>query len=166
MAEFGIPMSELDAFPTIKGSDKGRRLLFRVPDGMSLPYCKLSWPIRDDASKSYTVFELRAACDGKQRQDVLPPSYHPTANRPYTWTVQPASSRDEWPTPPEWLLAIWGAWDAFKPQLQDACPWSVKAKPVPASCTGGDRATTQTANTDRRTPGACAADSGSGAVRL
>lgn len=133
MAEFGIPMSELDRYPTIKGSDKGRRLLFRVPDGLVLPYCKLNWPTRDDAAKRYTVFELRAACDGKQRQDVLPPSYHPTANRPYAWQVQPAASRDEWPTPPEWLLAIWGAWDAFKPQLQDACPWAVKAKPVPVA---------------------------------
>lgn len=131
MAEFGIPMSELDKYPTIKGSDKGRRLLFRVPDGVVLPYCKLNWPTRDDAAKRYTVFELRAACDGKQRQDVLPPSWHPTANRPYAWQVQPAASLDDWPTPPEWLLAIWGAWDAFKPQLQDACPWSVKAKPVP-----------------------------------
>ena len=133
MAEFGIPMSELDGYPTIKGSDKGRRLLFRVPDGMTLPYCKLNWPTQGDASKRYTVFELRAACDGKQRQDVLPPSWHPTANRPYAWQVQPAASRNEWPTPPEWLLAIWGAWDAFKPQLQDACLWTVKAKPVPAA---------------------------------
>src|SRR5690606_27520997 len=57
----------------------------------------------------------------------------PTANRPYAWQVQPAASRDEWPTPPEWLLAIWGAWEAFKPQLQDACPWAAKAKPIPAA---------------------------------
>lgn len=133
LAEFGIPLTELDGYPTIKGSDKGRRLMFRVPEGVELPYCKLNWPKQDDKAKRYTVFELRAGCDGKQRQDVLPPSWHPTANRPYEWQVQPAASIDEWPTPPDWMLAIWTAWDAFKPQLADACPWSEKVKPVPAA---------------------------------
>lgn len=129
--EFGIPADELWNFPTIQGNQKGRRIIFRVPDGAELPYAKLNWKREDDDSKSYTVFELRSACDGRQRFDMLPPSIHPDTGKPYAWIVQPASSRDEWPTPPEWLLAIWGAWDAFKPQLQDACPWTVKAKPVP-----------------------------------
>ena len=32
--------------------------------------------------RSYTVFELRGSCDGKARQDVLPPSIHPDTNMP------------------------------------------------------------------------------------
>lgn len=70
----------------------------------------------------YTVFELRSATDGKQRQDVIPPSMHPDTGMPYRWHTQP---RDEWPEPPVWLLAMWKDWDKFKPQLAAMCPWSV-----------------------------------------
>ena len=125
LSEFGIPTTELDAFPTIQGSSKGKRLLFRVPDGQSLGYHKVNWPKQDDHSKKYTVFELRSVPDGedKQRQDVLPPSIHPDTGEPYRWLVQPASDRASWPDPPAWLLAIWTSFSAFKPQLEDACPW-------------------------------------------
>lgn len=123
MEEYGID-DDLSKYPTIQGRDKGRRLLFRVPPDTSLPYVKLNWPTKDDARKKYTVFELRSGCDGKQRQDVLPPSIHPDTKAPYRWIVQPASDFDGWPEPPAWLLSIWSAWDSFKPQLQDACPWS------------------------------------------
>lgn len=131
LREFGIPESELDAFPTIQGASKGKRLLFRVPDGVTLNYQKINWPTEADHSKRYTVFELRAVADDKQRQDVLPPSIHPDTGEPYRWLVQPASDRDSWPGPPAWLLAIWTAFSAFKPQLEDACPWR-PAKPKPA----------------------------------
>lgn len=138
--EFGIDPEPLWTYPTIRGRDKGRRLLFRVPDNASLPYTKLNWKREDDPAKSYTVFELRAACDGKQRQDVLPPSVHPDTGKPYVWLTQPPKPNEEWPEPPEWLLSMWTAWDSFKPQLQGACPWlpkqepqaSVKAKPPQA----------------------------------
>ena len=70
--EFGIPPESLADFPTIQGRDKGRRIMFRVPEGADLPYAKLNWPTEADPTKRYTVFELRAATDGKQRQDVLP----------------------------------------------------------------------------------------------
>jgi putative DNA primase/helicase len=131
MAEFGIPESELNGYPTIEG--KGRRIMFRVPDGASLPYHKLTWPKQDDPKKRYTVIELRAATDGKQRQDVLPPSMHPDTGKPYRWAVQPPKPDASWPTPPAWLLSIWEAWDKFKPQLQDACPWAERApEPEPA----------------------------------
>lgn len=119
-AEFGIDLGELSEYPTIQGASKGKRIMFKVPDGVNLPYVKLNWPTKEDPKKKYTVFELRAAGDGKQRQDVLPPSIHPDTNKPYKWLVQPTS---EWPTPPSWLLALWQAWDAFKPQFQAACPW-------------------------------------------
>jgi len=68
----------------------------------------------------YTVFELRSGCDGKQRQDVLPPSIHPDTGQPYRWLVQPT---DQWPEPPHWLLAMWRDWERFKPQVKAMCPW-------------------------------------------
>lgn len=121
LEEFGIPADALDSYPTIKG--KGRRLMFRVPEGLMLPYCKVNWPRKEDQKKHFTVFELRAACDGSQKQDVLPPSVHPETKRPYEWIVKPPKTLADWPTPPDWLLAIWQAWEAFKPQLQGVCPW-------------------------------------------
>lgn len=124
--EFGIDPEELWEYPTVQGAKKGRRLIFRVPEGVELPYTKLNWK-REDDTKSYTVFELRAACDGRQRFDMLPPSIHPDTHEPYKWIVQPPKPGQEWPTPPQWLLTIWTVWDKFKPQLQAACPWA----PVP-----------------------------------
>lgn len=129
--EFGIDPQELWKYPTIQGRDKGRRLMFRVPADVSLPYTKLNWKREDDPSKSYTVFELRAACDGKQRQDALPPSVHPDTGKPYKWIVQPPKPEQDWPEPPQWLLAMWTAWDSFKPQLQAACPWEETPQPQP-----------------------------------
>lgn len=128
--EFGIDPEPLWRYPTIRGRDKGRRLLFRVPDSASLPYTKLNWKREDEPAKSYTVFELRAACDGKQRQDVLPPSMHPDTGSPYVWLTQPPKPDEPWPTPPDWLLAMWTAWDSFKPQLQAACPWAEQPEPI------------------------------------
>ena len=75
------------------------------------------------------MVEFRASGDGKQRQDVLPPTIHPDTGKPYTWQVQPPKD-GEWPTPPDWVLAIWTAWDKFKPQFIDACPWGPKPEQV------------------------------------
>lgn len=124
LEEFGIPADALDAYPTIQG--RGKRVMFRVPDGVHLPYCKVNWPRQDDPKKHYTIVELRAACDGSQKQDCVPPAIHPTTLKPYEWTVKPPKTLAEWPTPPDWLLAIWTAWDSFKPQLQQVCPWAAK----------------------------------------
>lgn len=118
---YGIELDELIAStPTIKGASKGVRLMFRVPEDTELPYQKLNWKRDDDSAKSYTVFELRAASGDKQRQDVIPPSIHPDTLKPYTWVTQP---RDDWPTPPRWLLAMWTDFDRFKGQMQSMCPW-------------------------------------------
>lgn len=125
--EFGIPHDALESFPTIRG--RGKRVMFRVPDEVQLPYCKVNWPKQDDQKKHYTIIELRAACDGSQKQDVLPPSVHPETNKPYAWEVKPPKTLAEWPTPPDWLLAIWTAWDSFKPQLHGVCPWLPKPEP-------------------------------------
>lgn len=123
LVEFGIPLETLDSCPTIQGAAKGKRVMFRVPDGMDLPYVKLNWPKQEDPKKHFTVFELRSSNGDKAKYDALPPSIHPDTKLPYKWLVQP---RIDWPTPPDWLMAIWGAWDAFKPQMKDACPWLVK----------------------------------------
>lgn len=141
MEEFGIPADSLDSYPTIKG--KGKRLLFRVPEDTALSYAKLNWPRQDDPKRHFTVVELRISSGDKQRFDVLPPSIHPDTQEPYTWLVQPPRNAEDWPTPPNWLLAIWEAWDCFKPQLRDACPWSVKPEPpkaatAPAASYDGD----------------------------
>lgn len=86
---------------------------------------------------SFCVFELRSSCDGRQRQDVLPPSIHPDTGKPYRWVTQPAKN---WPEPPPWLLAIWQDYDKFKPQFAACCPWvevpeipKSKVKPKPVS---------------------------------
>ena len=164
LAEFGIDQATIDQLPTIRG--KGRRIMMRVPAGVTLPYCKLNWPSKNDPTREkhkaalriaselsakdparaervrkvakrwamYTVIELRTAGDGHQRFDVLPPSVHPTTKQPYAWEVQPSKTLGEWPEPPSWLLAIWRAWDSFKPQLQACCPWlppePVKKQPI------------------------------------
>lgn len=164
LAEFGIPEEELDGLPTIKGGPNGKRIVLKIPNGVHLDYHKLSWPnkndpdgskhrqlmrdaaqakadgnldlessIRDQAKAlaSYAVLEIRA---GDNRFDVLPPSIHPDTGKPYRWIVQPAKSLDDWPEPPGWLMAIWGAWSDFKPQLEAACPWAPKPerKALPA----------------------------------
>ena len=76
----------------------------------------------------YTVFELRSSTDGKQRQDLLPPSIHPETNKPYKWLSQP---KEEWPEPPSWLIAMWTDWGKFKPQLAAMCPWLPVEKQLP-----------------------------------
>jgi hypothetical protein len=143
--EFGIPPEELDAYPTIQGASKGSRILFRVPDDMQLAYHKVNWPCKDDPKKHYTVFELRASSEGKQRFDVLPPSIHPDTQQPYRWLTQPPK-QGGWPTPPAWLMAIWSAWGSFGPQLKDACPWydapkPKASKPKPAPTDSSDKLT-------------------------
>lgn len=128
---YGIDLDELIAStPTLKGSEKGMRLVFRVPDGVDLGYSKLNWHRESDPSKSYTVFELRAASGEKQRFDVLASqSKHPDTGRPYTWITQP---RTDWPTPPLWLLTLWSKFEHMKPQLVSMCPWLPVAEPVSA----------------------------------
>ena len=70
----------------------------------------------------YTVFELRSACDGSQKQDVLPPSWHADAGKHYEWITEP---NGKLPEPPEWLLTIWTQFkDKFEVQFKMACPWA------------------------------------------
>lgn len=131
--EMGIALDELIANnPTIQGNAAtGCRIMFKQPaDGVG--YAKLSWPQQSNRKKSYAVFELRGSCDGKARQDVLPPSIHPDTNMPYVWLTEPAVSAAEWPEPPAWLLVLWREWDKVKHQFQSMCPWSENISAPPA----------------------------------
>lgn len=125
--EFGWNLDDVLAqHPTIQGRAPGFRVMFRVPDGITLAYHSLTWPHRDDAKRRKTVFEIRAA-DTQQRQDVLPPSIHPDTGQPYVWLTKPNGVI---PEPPAWLIALWKNWDALKPQLQGLCPWAPE-RPTP-----------------------------------
>lgn len=70
----------------------------------------------------YTVFELRSATDGSQKQDVLPPSFHFDAGKNYEWLTPPADGFSE---PPPWLLTVWSEFkEKFELQFKMACPWA------------------------------------------
>ena len=126
--EFGWDLDQLRAsYPTIQGSPGGFRVMFRVPDGIDLPFHKLHWPRKDDPRRVSVVWELRAS-KGQQLQDVLPPSIHPDTGRPYVWLTRPSNGFLE---PPDWLLKLWQNWDALKPQIEAVCPWAPKPKPRP-----------------------------------
>lgn len=124
--EFGWNLDELvSSNPTIQGQPPGLRVMFRVPEGMALPYHQLTWPKQDDPKKRFTVWEIRSADADQQRQDVLPPSIHPATGQPYTWLTKPKAPAGLLP-PPDFLLQIWANWDALKPQFQSVCPWGEK----------------------------------------
>lgn len=126
--EFGWNLDELvQQHPTIQGQPPGMRVMFRVPEGMALPYHQLQWPRQDDPKKRFTVWEIRSADADQQRQDVLPPSIHPDTGKPYTWVTKPKQGTGLLP-PPDFLLQIWANWDALKPQFQALCPWAEKPK--------------------------------------
>lgn len=125
-AEFGWRLDELvSRHPTIQGRAPGMRVMFRVPDGVTLKYHALTWPKQGQPGR-ITVFEIRAA-DDQQRQDVFPPSIHPDTGAPYVWLREPAD--EGFPEPPEFLLRLWENWDALKPQLQAVCPWAERKQP-------------------------------------
>lgn len=127
--EFGWDLDALLQYPTIQGSPGGFRVMFRVPEGISLQYHALTWPKQDGSRGRFTVWEIRAA-DTQQRQDVLPPSIHPDTQRPYVWLTKPKAT-EGLPTPPDFLLQMWQHWDKLKPQLQSVCPWAEKPQHQP-----------------------------------
>lgn len=127
-----LPYAKLNwPHPDDPDGSKHRDLIRRASEAKASGDAEEEARLREEAKAlgNYTVLELRAATDGKQRQDVLPPSMHPDTGRPYKWIVQPAKSHEEWPEPPDWLLVMWTQWDRFKPQLKSACPWAVDEDP-------------------------------------
>ena len=124
--EFGFEFMKLsEQYCSLIGS--APRVMFRVPEGESLGYCKLNWIGKD--GKSHTVLELRSVLSehDKQRQDVLPPSIHPDTKKPYEWIKRPSEVGIV--EPPEWLLNIWKNWDFFKSQLESVNPFVEQHKP-------------------------------------
>src|SRR5690625_190496 len=99
-----------------------RDLLHQAREARDEGNTELEEELKNEAKKHamYTVFELRSATDGSQKQNVLPPSIHPETQQPYRWLTQP---RKDWPEPPKWLIALWQEFDKIKPQMMAACPW-------------------------------------------
>lgn len=106
----GIDLKSLfeapDAVAVISGVGGHGKLLYAMPFGMAIPSKKLI-ATADDGSK-FNYLDFRCATkEGMTTQDVLPPSIHPTTNRPYQW-----AGRGKWehlPTIPAALLAVWQA---------------------------------------------------------
>jgi hypothetical protein len=106
LAEHGIDLDALldteDAVQISSGKKDSRKLLFRLPEGISpIPMKKIVDPETGD-----TVLEFRcASANGLTVQDVLPPSIHPDTGKPYQW-----AGKGNWraiPTIPSALLTVW-----------------------------------------------------------
>lgn len=107
-------------------SREGRaKLLYRVDEDQREVVCRkraLNWRTPDKSS--FCVIEFRA---GEGLQDVLPPSIHPTTERPYEW-------RGDWrrmPRLPDALLEVWRQWDVSLAVMRDADPCKGKAQVIP-----------------------------------
>jgi len=123
LAEFAIDGEALLAgAPRIIGREGRDKAIFRVPENFELGRRSLAWPAMTSGGKPITVFELRAG----DVQDVLPPTIHPDTHQPYRWRTGTEPFGREIPMLPAQLLAIWQAWDSFKPQLMAICPWAPK----------------------------------------
>ena len=106
LADRGVDLEALldadDAVQISSGKKDSRKLLFRLPEGISpIPMKKIVDPATGD-----TVLEFRcASANGLTVQDVLPPSIHPETGNPYQW-----AGKGNWraiPTIPSALLTVW-----------------------------------------------------------
>lgn len=70
LAEFGFDYAELDKYPTIQGASKGKRIMFRVPEGAQLPYTKLNWPSKLDPTGDKHRALLRKANEHKKNGEL------------------------------------------------------------------------------------------------
>lgn len=128
--EFDL-LGAIEAAPLkIKGKN-GSKPLYRVPEGVTLPFHKLVWPhhterLENGRPRTVTVIEFRA---GPGKQDVLPPSIHPDTQQPYEWIGTPPRSREDIPELPADLLAFWLALGDHLPTLKAACPWGTPDAP-------------------------------------
>ena len=122
---------DLDALtrevPTIVG--RALRLEFRAP---SVPLRRKSvvWPPKTTDGKPVTVLEFRAG----HCQDVLPPSIHPEACRPYAWMLPPARG---FPPLPGALLRLWQDFGNFRHRARNMCPWAPPESPSEQRRAGG-----------------------------
>lgn len=124
LASVGLELDTLLAGAAlVQGHPERLRALFTAP-ASELGRKALAWPPREPGGKPVTVFELRAG----PVQDVLPPSIHPGTGRPYAWLKAPWELSCLAPLP-DTLLELWQGWDAWRPALEAACPWSQLSAP-------------------------------------
>lgn len=152
---FGIDLDELiERTPTIVGRPEGRRLMFRVPAGIDLPYRKLIWRPENDPDGSIRSELTHRAAEAKRNGDIELESQLREEARLYSSyavfelrsatdgsqkqdvfppSIHPDTGepykwltqpRKDWPEPPKWLLTIWTEFERLRPQLMAACPWS------------------------------------------
>ena len=141
LSQHGIDLQSLydapDAVQIISGNPGHGKLLYAMPFGATLPSKKVN-------VDNKTVYELRCGTQtGLTVQDVLPPSVHPSTQRPYQW-----GGKGDWnqlPTIPDALLALWSSLlDADKqvqqsltPKTADSVHWhEIKSAlyAIPADC--------------------------------
>ncbi|MEM1111130.1 MAG: bifunctional DNA primase/polymerase [Pseudomonadota bacterium] len=111
---FGIDTEAMPGDPpAYHGNPVNRRKwLYRLPEGFTPPGVKqLTLP-----DSKAPVFELRGCPEGKQAQDVLPPSVHPDTGKPYAWISSPMAV-ENLPPLPEAVVDIWSDWKRWKPIL-------------------------------------------------
>lgn len=107
LQQVGLNLDTLYAAPdavTINSGNPGHgKLLYAMPFGLALPSKKITC-LKNGVKK--VAYELRCATsNGLTVQDVLPPSTHPTTQRPYQW-----GGNGNWqrlPTIPQALLDLW-----------------------------------------------------------
>jgi hypothetical protein len=113
----GLDIEELTRGTMAYTGRPGRRkLMFRAPSP-ALGCKKLRVRINPDDTEPTTIVELRGAADGKQAQDVLPPSIHPATGEPYQMLTDPRPVSDLPELPPA-LLDLWCNWSAYEPALK------------------------------------------------
>ena len=142
-SEAGLPLDQWLSDPAsvhfLSGKPGKEKLIFRLPDGVSLPTVQLSWKVD---GREVSIFELRnSSTGGPTVQDVCPPSIHPDTLEPYKLigdiTVIP-------PIPAE-LLGVFQNWQEWKPFFLTRAPgWeppTEKPKPRgrPAKAIDGER---------------------------
>lgn len=107
LAQHGIDLNLLynapDAVAINSGKQGHGKLLYRMPNGTSLPSKKL---IDERDGQKYNYLDFRCAtANGLTVQDVLPPTIHPETQQPYTWGGYGHWSR--LPEIPQPLLQFW-----------------------------------------------------------
>lgn len=141
--EAGLPLDQWLSDPAsvhfLSGKPGKEKLIFRLPDGVSLPTVQLSWKVD---GREVSIFELRnSSTGGPTVQDVAPPSIHPDTQEPYKLIGDITAIP---PAPPE-LLGVfqnWQEWKAFFLTLAPGWePPTEKPKPRgrPAKAIDGER---------------------------
>lgn len=142
-SDAGLPLDQWLNDPAsvhfLSGKPGKEKLIFRLPDGVSLPTVQLSWKVD---GREVSIFELRNSSKGGETvQDVAPPSTHKDTLKPYKLVGDITAIP---PIPPE-LLGVFQNWQEWKPFFLTRAPgWeppTEKPKPRgrPAKAIDGER---------------------------